>query len=278
MASGADALVVGAGLPLDLPDLAREHPGRRADPDPVGRARRAAGGAQVGEEGAPARCHRDRASAPGGRPPGRRQGRPTCNDRRFDFDVVLPEVLAFFRHAGIEGRIPLIAAGGIESHDDIRRLQALGASAVQLGTAFAVTARMRRRPGLQAGAGRRPARGPGGVHQRRRPAGARRAHAVARQVPAAAGATAEARRTPRRTAPCGSIAWRSAACATARPSWGQFCIDKVLGHALAGDVRKGLFFRGAGRLPFGEPDPPGAGPDSSGCWAISCRQQLPRRP
>jgi nitronate monooxygenase len=33
--------------------------------------------------------------------------------------------------------------------------------------------------------------------------------------------------------------------------WGQFCIDKVLGHAAAGDVRKGLFFRGAGRLPFG---------------------------
>jgi nitronate monooxygenase len=33
--------------------------------------------------------------------------------------------------------------------------------------------------------------------------------------------------------------------------WGQFCIDKVLGYALAGDVRKGLFFRGAGRLPFG---------------------------
>jgi nitronate monooxygenase len=35
-------------------------------------------------------------------------------------------------------------------------------------------------------------------------------------------------------------------------AWGQFCIDKVLGHALAGDVRKGLFFRGAGRLPFGD--------------------------
>jgi nitronate monooxygenase len=27
--------------------------------------------------------------------------------------------------------------------------------------------------------------------------------------------------------------------------------ERVLGHALAGDVRKGLFFRGAGRLPFG---------------------------
>ena len=36
-----------------------------------------------------------------------------------------------------------------------------------------------------------------------------------------------------------------------KSGWGQFCIDKVLGHALAGDVRKGLFFRGAGRLPFG---------------------------
>jgi nitronate monooxygenase len=35
------------------------------------------------------------------------------------------------------------------------------------------------------------------------------------------------------------------------PSWGQFCIDKTLGHALSGHVEQGLFFRGAGRLPFG---------------------------
>ena len=32
---------------------------------------------------------------------------------------------------------------------------------------------------------------------------------------------------------------------------GQFCIDKQLGHALEGEVGKGLFFRGAGKLPFG---------------------------
>ena len=32
---------------------------------------------------------------------------------------------------------------------------------------------------------------------------------------------------------------------------GQFCIDQQLGHALDGDVQRGLFFRGAGRLPFG---------------------------
>jgi nitronate monooxygenase len=35
------------------------------------------------------------------------------------------------------------------------------------------------------------------------------------------------------------------------PEWGQFCIDKVLGAALKGDVQHGLFFRGGGSLPFG---------------------------
>jgi len=35
------------------------------------------------------------------------------------------------------------------------------------------------------------------------------------------------------------------------PGWGKFCIDKMLGHALAGRIEQGLFFRGAGRLPFG---------------------------
>ena len=34
-------------------------------------------------------------------------------------------------------------------------------------------------------------------------------------------------------------------------SWGQFCIDKVLGSALTGNIQKGLFFRGAGALPLG---------------------------
>ncbi len=32
---------------------------------------------------------------------------------------------------------------------------------------------------------------------------------------------------------------------------GQFCIDLHLGAALKGDVERGLFFRGAGTLPFG---------------------------
>ena len=33
---------------------------------------------------------------------------------------------------------------------------------------------------------------------------------------------------------------------------GQFCIDLKLVAALKGDIQKGLFFRGAGQLPFGQ--------------------------
>jgi nitronate monooxygenase len=35
------------------------------------------------------------------------------------------------------------------------------------------------------------------------------------------------------------------------PGWGQFCIDNQLAAALRGDLRKGLYFRGVGALPFG---------------------------
>jgi nitronate monooxygenase len=34
-------------------------------------------------------------------------------------------------------------------------------------------------------------------------------------------------------------------------TWGQFCIDNQLAAALRGDVKKGLFFRGVGAMPFG---------------------------
>ena len=36
-----------------------------------------------------------------------------------------------------------------------------------------------------------------------------------------------------------------------RNTWGQFCIDQHLALALHGDVKRGLFFRGSGKLPFG---------------------------
>jgi nitronate monooxygenase len=247
--SGADALVVGAGLPLDLPELARDHPhvalvpilsdargvqlivrkwekkGRLPDAIVIEHPRLAGGHLGAGKLS-------------------------DINDRRFDFDVVLPEVLEFFRKSGLEGRIPLVAAGGIESGDDIRRLQGLGASAVQLGTAFAVT---RESDASQA--------------FKEVLAGAKPEDMV--EFTSVAGLPARAVRTPwldkylrmqeamQKAAHVKPHCTMWFDCLTAcglrdgKPEWGQFCIDKVLGHALAGDVRKGLFFRGAGRLPFG---------------------------
>src|SRR4029078_12981641 len=61
------------------------------------------------------------------------------HDPRFDFETVIPQVVALLRDAGVEGEVPIIAAGGIRSFADVARLQSLGAAAVQLGTPFAVT-------------------------------------------------------------------------------------------------------------------------------------------
>ena len=75
--SGADAIVMGAGLPLDLPELTARLPRRRADPDPVRRARHRARPEEVVAQGAPAGRDRHRASALCRRPPGRRDDRGT---------------------------------------------------------------------------------------------------------------------------------------------------------------------------------------------------------
>jgi nitronate monooxygenase len=58
--------------------------------------------------------------------------------KKYDlFDVLLPEVL---EAANKDGRnVPVIAAGGIYSHDDIVHALDIGASAVQMGTRFAAT-------------------------------------------------------------------------------------------------------------------------------------------
>jgi nitronate monooxygenase len=250
MQSGADAVVVGAGLPLDLPDLARDFPkvalipilsdargvqlivrkwekkGRLPDAIVIEHPRLAGGhlgAAKVAD----------------------------LNDRRFDFDVVLPEVLEFFAKSGLEReKIPLVCAGGIGSREEIARLQALGAAAAQLGTAFAVTQES-----------------DADIEFKKVLAGARPEDIV--EFTSVAGLPARAVRTPwlekyMRVYPkLQAVAHVKSHCnmwfdclaqcglRDGKPEWGQFCIDKVLGQAHSGDVKKGLFFRGAGRLPFG---------------------------
>ena len=249
LASGADAIVVGAGLPLDLPEIARDFPATALIPilsdargvqlvvrkwEKKGRLPDAI----VIEHPRLAGGHLGAAKV------------ADLQDPRFDFESVIPQVLAFFKSAGIEREIPLIAAGGISSHADILRLQALGAAAVQLGTAFAVTLECDADPAFK--------------------------QVLAEAGPqdmvefiSVAGLPARAVRTPwlnkylRIESKLQAHAHEKKKCNMSfdclshcglrdgNPAMGQFCIDPQLGHAMAGETDKGLFFRGAGALPFG---------------------------
>lgn len=248
--SGADAVVVGAGLPLDLPELAREHPDTALIPilsDARGvqllvrkwEKRGRLPDAIVIEHPRLAGGHLGAAKV------------ADLQDTRFDFEVVIPQVLEFFKTAGIEREIPLIAAGGIGCRDDILRLQALGASAVQLGTAFAVTSE------CDADAAFKRVLAEAGPED-------------LVEFISVAGLPARAVRTPwldkyLRLEPrlkaaahvkkkCNMSFDCLAHCGLrdGKGEMGQFCIDQQLGHAFDGDAQKGLFFRGTGVLPFGQ--------------------------
>ncbi|MEO7887445.1 MAG: nitronate monooxygenase family protein [Polaromonas sp.] len=248
--SGADALVVGAGLPLDLPELARDYPNAVLIPI-LSDAR----GVQL-----LVRKWQKKGRLPDAiviEHPGLAGGHlgaakvADLHDSRFDFEVVIPQVLEFFKTAGIEREIPLIAAGGINCRDDILRLQALGASAVQLGTAFAVTQECDADPAFKRVlAEAKPEDMVEFISVAGLPARAVRTPWLEKYIrlepllQAAAHVKAKCNMSFDCLAHCGlrdGVA-----------GMGQFCIDQQLGHAFEGDTRKGLFFRGAASLPFGD--------------------------
>ncbi len=247
---GIDAVVVGAGLPLDLPDLAQDHPKAALVPilsDARGvqllvrkwERKKRRPDAIVLEHPRLAGGHLGAAKI------------ADLADPRFDFENAIPQSLAFLRSAGLEAEVPLIAAGGIRSCEDIARVQALGAAAAQLGTPFAVTEE-----------------GDAHVDFKRVLAQARDSDIV--EFTSVAGLPARAVATPwlraylkiehKLQAVCHakSRCTKSFDCLAqcglrdGLAGWGQFCIDSQLAAALRGDVRKGLFFRGAGALPFGD--------------------------
>ena len=247
--SGAGAIVVGAGLPLDLPELVADFPkvalipilsesravglvlkrwkrkGRLPDAIVIEHPRYAGGhlGATKLEE---------------------------LNDPRFDFARVIPEILALFDEMGIErASIPIIAAGGINSPERVRSNLATGASAVQIGTPFAVTEEGDAHPEFKrvlaeaqpqdivtfmsvAGLPARAVRTPWLEQYLEREAGKmQRAHAR----------------------PC-TLAFECLLQCGLRDGLqksGQFCIDHHLAAALRGDIKHGLFFRGSESVPFG---------------------------
>jgi nitronate monooxygenase len=247
---GIDAVVVGAGLPLDLPELAQDHP--RALLVPILSDAR---GVQLlvrkweRRKRLPDAIVIEHPRLAGGHLGAARIA--DLGDARFDFENVIPQSLAWLRSAGVEREVPLIAAGGIRSHADIARVQALGAAAAQLGTPFAVT--------LECDAH---------AEFKRVLAEARDQDMVeftsVAGLPARAVATQWLRNylkaEPRlqqvvHVKPRCTVAFDCLAQCGLRdglPGWGQFCIDTQLGAALRGDLKKGLFFRGRGALPFGE--------------------------
>jgi nitronate monooxygenase len=246
---GIDAVVVGAGLPLDLPDLARDHPQALLVPI-LSDAR---GVSLVVKKWERKRRLPDAIVIEHPRHAGGHLGAARVEDvgdARFEFETVLPAVRQFLRDAGIEREVPLVAAGGVRRFEDIVRLQSLGAAAVQLGTPFAATEECDAH-----------------LHFKRVLAGAAGEQVV--EFMSVAGLPARAVLTPwlqrylkalprmegkRRVRETCSQAFDCLAQCGLRDGLaghGQFCIDNQLAAALRGDVERGLFFRGAGALPFG---------------------------
>jgi nitronate monooxygenase len=249
-ASGADAIVMGAGLPLDLPDLAADFP----DVALIPLLSDARGILLVMKKWARKGRVPDAIVIEHPRYAGGHLGAAKVEDLadpRFDFERVLPEVLAYFRGEGIaEGAVPLIPAGGINTHARIRELIALGASAVQLGTAFAVTEEGDADLAFKhvlAGAG--PEDIVEFMSVAGLPARAVRTPWLETYLQYLPKLTAAARKKPRCTLKWDCLIQCGLRDGVAK--MGQFCIDTQLAAALRGNVAKGLFFRGAAALPFG---------------------------
>ena len=253
-ASGAHAIVMGAGLPLDLPELAAGYPDVALIPI-LSDARGVAVVLKKWMRQKPSGRLPDAIVIEHPRYAGGHLGAPDANDladARFDFARVLPEIFEVFDALGIaRGQIPVIVAGGINSHEKLRAALAAGASAVQVGTAFAVTAEGDAHPNFKrvlaearpedivtfmsvAGLPARAVKTPWLVNYLKRE---RKLQAVAKADPnrCAIGLHCLTR--------CGLRDGIARA--------GQFCIDSQLVAALKGDLGKGLFFRGSEPLPFG---------------------------
>ncbi|TAM46916.1 MAG: nitronate monooxygenase [Gammaproteobacteria bacterium] len=249
--SGANAIVMGAGLPFDLPALTEKFKnvalipilseergvravlkkwmrhGRLPDAIVIEHPRYAGGhlGATRLEE---------------------------IGDARFDFRRVLEEIRKVFQELGIAlGSIPLIPAGGINSFQKIKELFEFGASGVQIGTPFAVTEECDAHPNF-----------------RKVLAEAKPEDIVT--FMSAAGLPARAVLTPwlkrylakekklraRASPECGQCPSQLECLAhcgfkDGNPGAGQFCIETQLAAAQRGNVEQGLFFRGSEPVPFG---------------------------
>jgi nitronate monooxygenase len=250
--SGAHAIVMGAGLPIDLPEMVANFP--KVGLIPILSESR--GVAIVMKKWLKkGRCP-DAIVIEHPGYAGGHLGAVKIEDihaERFEFERVIAECQSLFDELGLGcDAPPLILAGGIDSHEKVRHWLNAGADAVQLGTAFAVSEE-----------------GDAHIDFKRVLLGATPSKMV--ELMSVAGLPMRAvstnwlrqyqRHEPKMQACAKADPLRCAQrmdCLThcglrdGNSKAGQFCIDMKLAAALKGDVQKGLFFRGAGRLPFGD--------------------------
>ncbi|MFT5588946.1 MAG: nitronate monooxygenase [Bradyrhizobium sp.] len=247
--SGADAIVMGAGLPVDLPELTAGYPDIALIPilsDSRGIALVIK--KWMRKNRLPDAIVIESPHFAGGHLGAMRL--ESVDDPHFAFPAVLEDTLTLFKQLGIEREnIPLIVAGGIHSHEQISGVLALGASAVQLGTPFAVTVE-------------------GDAHANFKKVLTEADPADIVTFMSVAGLPARAVRTPwlvnyldkesrlmakagPRQCTVGFDCLHQCGLRDGNGKAGQFCIDTQLAFAMNGDVERGLFFRGSERLPFG---------------------------
>ncbi|HSN22424.1 MAG TPA: nitronate monooxygenase family protein [Usitatibacter sp.] len=249
--SGAHAIVMGAGLPIDLPELASGFP----DVALIPILSELRGVSIVLKKWMRKNRLPDAIVIEHPRYAGGHLGATRISDlgdARYDFVPVLEGVFALLEELGLaRERIPVIVAGGINSHEQVRALLGLGACAVQLGTPFAVAAEGDAHPEFKRVlAEARPEDLVTFMSVAGLPARAVRTPWLAKYLQREKALQSHAKADIRRCVP-------AAQCLTTCglrdgiASMGQFCIATRLAHALHGDVKKGLFFRGSEALPFG---------------------------
>ncbi len=256
-ASGAQAIVMGAGLPLDLPEMTAGYPEVALIPilsDARGVAillKKWSRLKQYGSDGVlPDAIVIEHPLYAGGH-----LGAPNpaeLANERFNLAEVLPGIFKVFDDLGIaRGQIPVIVAGGINSHEKLLAALALGASAVQLGTPFAVSEEGDAHPNFKhVLADAKPEDVVTFMSVAGLPARAVNTPWLANYVKREAKLQAVAKADPKRCA-IGLHCLTHCGLRDGIKKAGQFCIDSQLVAALKGDFNKGLFFRGSESLPFG---------------------------
>jgi len=248
--SGAHAIVMGAGLPLDLPDMTAGFP----DVALIPILSEARGVNIVLRKWMRKNRLPDAIVIEHPRHAGGHLGATRLDDvgnERYDFTRAMEGIHEIFRELGLErSRIPVVLAGGIHTHEQVREMLELGASAVQLGTPFAVALEGDAHPQFKRVlADAKPEDIVTFMSVAGLPARAVATPWLTKYLSREKALQSHAKADPRRCVPkveCLTICGLRDGIASS----GQFCIATRLGHALHGDVKKGIFFRGSEPLPL----------------------------